>query len=124
MTHGTADDFITPHNSIAYYKRPGLNSSASRASRSVVPCRFYVIPGFGHGFGVYSTRGFASEMKALEAWVDDQGPRRFRSHGDRCVIPEQTCTRPAVPNIPKWPKCITGAPGNGELGSRALPAVN
>src|SRR5215471_16535081 len=44
MTHGTADDFITPYNSIAYYKRQVAQFGQSRLESFM---RFYVIPGLG-----------------------------------------------------------------------------
>ena len=50
MTHGTADDFITPHNSIEYYKRQLAHFGQERLNSFL---RFYVIPGFGHGFGPF-----------------------------------------------------------------------
>jgi hypothetical protein len=46
MTHGTADDFNTPHNSIAYYKRQVANFGQARLDSFM---RFYVVPGLGHG---------------------------------------------------------------------------
>jgi len=63
MTHGTADDFITPHNSDAYYQRqvtqfgqPGVDSFI----------RFYKIPGFGHGFGIFNARMDSNSVRAID----------------------------------------------------------
>ena len=53
MTHGTVDDFITPHNSIAYYKKQVAQFGQSRLDSFM---RFYVIPGFGHGFGPFNAK--------------------------------------------------------------------
>ena len=65
LTHGTADDFITPHNSIAYYKRQLAQFGQSRLDSFL---RFYVIPGLGHGFGTFNAK-FAA-LPALEQWVE------------------------------------------------------
>src|SRR5262245_26777698 len=56
MTHGTADDFITPHNSELYYQRQVKEFGQSGVDSFM---RFYLIPGFGHGYGQFITK-FAS----------------------------------------------------------------
>jgi len=104
MTHGTADDFITPHNSIMYY---GWQAAQFEAKRQRLDSfmRFYLIPGLGHGFGVFNAK--FDSLDALRDWVEkgkapvgltamdgNQGARR---------------TRPLC-EYPKWPK-FTGAPG-------------
>ena len=102
MTHGTADDFITPHNSIAYYKRQVAQFGQSRLDSFL---RFYVIPGFGHGFGVFNAKFEA--LKALEAWVEKgQAPSGLTAID---ANPGANRTRPLC-EFPKWPK-FTGAPG-------------
>jgi feruloyl esterase len=62
---GTIDDSITSHNSIDYYKR-----LVTRFGQSVADSfsRFYVIPGYGHGNGVFNAKFDA--LGALDAWVD------------------------------------------------------
>ncbi|HTV78756.1 MAG TPA: tannase/feruloyl esterase family alpha/beta hydrolase [Steroidobacteraceae bacterium] len=65
MTHGTADDFITPHNSIAYYRRQ-VASFGQQPLESFM--RFYLIPGMGHGFGVFNGR--FDGLPAIEQWVE------------------------------------------------------
>jgi feruloyl esterase len=102
MTHGTADDFITPHNSMAYYKRQVSQFGQSRLDSFL---RFYVIPGFGHGFGVFNAKFEA--LKALEAWVEKgQAPSGLTAID---ANPGANRTRPLC-EYPKWPK-FTGAPG-------------
>ena len=102
MTHGTADDFITPHNSMAYYKRQVAQFGQSRVDSFL---RFYVIPGFGHGFGVFNAKFEA--LKALEAWVEKgQAPSGLTAID---ANPGANRTRPLC-EWPKWPK-FTGAPG-------------
>jgi hypothetical protein len=62
---GAIDDSITPYNTLDYYHRlvakfgqPALDSFA----------RFYYIPGFGHGEGVFNAK--FDSLGALDAWVD------------------------------------------------------
>ncbi len=83
MTHGTADDFITPHNSIAYYKRQVAQFGQSRLDSFM---RFYMIPGFGHGFGAFNAK--FDSLGALQKWVEKgKAParldRRRRQPGTR-----------------------------------------
>lgn len=102
MTHGTADDFITPHNSELYYQRqvkqfgqPGVDSFM----------RFYMIPGFGHGFGLFNTK-FES-LKLLQDWVEKgQAPKNPTAIDGN---PNANRSRPLC-EWPKWPK-FTGKPG-------------
>jgi feruloyl esterase len=114
MTHGTADDFITPHNSMAYYKRQVSQFGQSRLDSFL---RFYVIPGFGHGFGVFNARFEA--LKALEAWVEKgQAPSGLTAID---ANPGANRTRPLC-EYPKWPK-FTGAPGT-ESSAASFTCVN
>jgi feruloyl esterase len=103
MTHGTADDFITPHNSIAYYRRQVANFGQARLDSFM---RFYVVPGLGHGFGVFNAK--FDSLGALRDWVE-QGKAPA---GLTAVDGNQGANR-ARPlcEFPKWPK-FTGAPGS------------
>lgn len=65
LTHGTIDDFITPHNTVAYYERQ-LARHGKAGLRSFM--RFYVIPGFGHGFGLFNAR--FDGLDKLDRWVE------------------------------------------------------
>jgi len=102
MTHGTADDFITPHNSIAYYRRQ-LAQFGQKRLRSFL--RFYVIPGFGHGFGTFNAKFDA--LPALEQWVENGKPPAGLIAMDG--NPHANRTRPLC-EYPQYPK-FTGAPG-------------
>jgi feruloyl esterase len=103
MTHGTADDFITPHNSIAYYNRQ-LKQFGQAGLDSFL--RFYVIPGFGHGFGPFNAK--IDSLTALENWVEKgQAPRGLVATDGN---PGATRSRPLC-EWPRWPK-FTGAPGS------------
>ena len=102
LTHGTADDFITPHNSIAYYKRQVAQFGQRRLDSFL---RFYMIPGFGHGSGVFNAK--LEALNALEAWVEKgQAPSGLTATD---ANPNANRTRPLC-EWPKWPKFI-GAPG-------------
>jgi hypothetical protein len=105
MTHGTADDFITPHNSIAYYKRQVAQFGQSRLDSFM---RFYVIPGLGHGFGVFNAK--FDSLGALRDWVENGKPPAGLAAVDGNQGPAAGRTRPLC-EWPKWPK-FTGAPGS------------
>jgi len=103
MTHGTADDFITPHNSIAYYKRQQAQFGQQRLDSFL---RFYVIPGLGHGFGTFNAKMDA--LPALEQWVEKgKAPAGLVATDGN---PNANRTRP-VCEYPKWPK-FSGAAGS------------
>jgi pimeloyl-ACP methyl ester carboxylesterase len=105
MTHGTADDFITPHNSIAYYKRQVAQFGQSRLDSFL---RFYVIPGFGHGFGPFNAK--FDGLTALEKWVENGQPPSGLFAVDGNQGPNAGRARPMC-EWPKWPK-FTGKPGS------------
>jgi pimeloyl-ACP methyl ester carboxylesterase len=102
MTHGTADDFITPHNSIEYYQRQLAKFGQERLDSFL---RFYYIPGFGHGFGRFNAK--FDSLVALEDWVEKgRAPSGLTAmDGNK----DANRTRPLC-EWPKWPK-FTGAPG-------------
>jgi pimeloyl-ACP methyl ester carboxylesterase len=104
MTHGTADDFITPHNSIAYYKRQAGQFGQQRLDGFM---RFYVIPGLGHGFGIFDAK--FDSLGALRAWVENGKAPAHLTAIDANQGPTARRTRPLC-EYPKWPK-FTGAAG-------------
>ena len=53
LTHGTIDDFITPHNTELYYQRQVKQFGQAGVDSFI---RFYMIPGFGHGFGPFNAK--------------------------------------------------------------------
>ena len=105
MTHGTADDFITPHNSIAYYKRQVAQFGQPRLDRFM---RFYVIPGLGHGFGVFNAK--FDSLDALRNWVENGKAPAGLTAVDANQGPTGGRTRPLC-EFPKWPKFV-GAAGS------------
>jgi feruloyl esterase len=102
LTHGTADDFITPHNTIAYYKR----QQAQFGRRLDSFMKFYVIPGLGHGFGAPFTARFDS-LGALRQWVEQGTAPAGLTAID--ATPNVNRARPLC-EYPKWPKFV-GPPG-------------
>jgi pimeloyl-ACP methyl ester carboxylesterase len=102
LTHGTMDDFITPYNTVAYYERQVQQFSQKTVNEFI---RFYMIPGFSHGFGPFNA-SFDS-LKALQAWVEDgQAPGRLVAIDEN---PGVNRSRPLC-EWPTWPK-FTGALG-------------
>ena len=109
MTHGTADDFITPHNSEAYYARQVKEFGQGGVDSFM---RFYMIPGFGHGFGPFNAR--IDSLTALRNWVEKgEAPKGLTATDGN---PDANRARPLC-EWPKWPK-FTGAAGTeGAAGS-------
>jgi feruloyl esterase len=108
MTHGTADDFITPHNSELYYQRQVKQFGKAGVDSFM---RFYMIPGFGHGFGPFNAK--IDSLKALQNWVEKgQAPSGLTAIDGN---PNANRSRPLC-DWPKFPK-FTGAPGSESSGS-------
>ena len=103
MTHGTVDDFITPHNTELYYQRQVKQFGQAGADSFM---RFYMIPGFGHGFGPFNAK--IDGLTILQNWVEKgQAPT-----GLAAVDGNANANRSrSLCEWPKWPK-FTGAPGS------------
>jgi feruloyl esterase len=65
LLHGTVDDFITPHNSIAYYKQHVAQQGQANMDSFL---RFYLIPGLSHGFGPFNAK--YDGLGVLDNWVE------------------------------------------------------
>jgi len=78
LTHGSIDDSISPHNSIAYWERL---QSANGSDTVRTFARFYLIPGYGHGNGLFkSTHDW---LGTLERWVEQgQAPSKLVAMDD------------------------------------------
>ncbi len=108
LTHGTADDFITPYNTIAYYRRQ-VRQFGKDGVESFM--RFYLIPGFGHGFGPFNAK--FDDLGVLQQWVEDgQAPAGLTAMDGN---PKAHRTRPLC-EWPAWPK-FTGPPGSEDQAS-------
>ena len=105
MTHGTADDFITPHNSIAYYRRQVAQFGQPRLDSFM---RFYVIPGLGHGFGIFNAK--FDSLDAIRSWVENGKAPAGLTAVDANQGPTAGRTRPLC-EFPEWPK-FTGVAGS------------
>ena len=105
LTHGTADTLISPHNSEDYYRRQVAQFGQGTVDGFI---RFYMIPGWDHGFGRFNT-GYDG-LKLLEDWVEKgQAPDTPVAMDNNTADPAAARTRPMC-RWPAWPK-FTGAAG-------------
>jgi feruloyl esterase len=114
LTHGTADDFITPHNTELYYQRQ-VKQMGEPAVRSFV--RFYMIPGFGHGFGPFNAK--FDSLTMLRDWVERGHAPAAPTATDGNANANRS--RPLC-EWPSWPK-FTGAAGS-EGSASSFACVN
>ena len=93
LTVGRIDDMISPYNTINYYNRLVMRFGQAVADTFT---RFYTIPGFGHGNGLFNAKFDA--LGALDAWVDqgrapgtleavDINPGNSQRRRPMCVYP-------------------------------------
>lgn len=102
LTHGTADDFISPHNTVDYYRRQVAAFGQAGVDSFI---RFYSVPGFGHGMGPYRL-GYDG-LAVLDNWVErGQAPETIASVDNN---PNAGRSRPMC-RWPAWP-AFTGAAG-------------
>jgi Tannase and feruloyl esterase len=103
MTHGTVDDFITPHNTELYYQKQVKQFGQAGVDSFM---RFFMIPGFGHGFGPFNAK--IDGLTILQNWVEKgQAPTGLTAVDGNA---NANRSRPLC-DWPKWPK-FTGAPGS------------
>ncbi|TDN87800.1 tannase/feruloyl esterase family alpha/beta hydrolase [Microbacterium sp. BK668] len=95
MTHGTIDDFITPHNTELYYA--SLQDEFGKRLSSFL--RFYEVPGWGHGQGRFVAQ--YDGLSAIVNWVENGvAPSGLvASDGN----PGANRTRPMC-EYPSWPQ--------------------
>jgi pimeloyl-ACP methyl ester carboxylesterase len=102
LTHGTVDDFITPHNTELYYQRQVKQFGQAGVDSFI---RFYMIPGFGHGFGPFNAK--FDSLSALQNWVENgRAPVGLTAVDGNA---DAKRSRPLC-EWPTWPR-FTGAPG-------------
>jgi Tannase and feruloyl esterase len=93
LTVGAIDHTITPYNTLNYYQRLVTRFGQAVADTFV---RFYRIPGFAHGNGLFNAKFDA--LGALDAWVDagrapgtlealDINPDNHQRRRPMCVYP-------------------------------------
>ena len=103
LTHGTADDFITPHNTELYYQRQVKQFGAAGVHGFI---RFYMIPGFGHGFGPFNAK--IDSLTALRDWVEKgRAPQGLTAVDGNA---NANRSRPLC-EWPNWPR-FTGSAGS------------
>ena len=96
MMHGTIDDFITPHNSIAYFNRQLAAQGKANLDSFM---RFYLVPGLSHGFGAFNAK--YDGLDALDRWVEaGQAPGHMTVIDDN---PGANRSRPLCV-YPTWPR--------------------
>jgi Tannase and feruloyl esterase len=116
LTVGSIDHTITPSNTVNYYERLVTRFGQTVADTFV---RFYRIPGFAHGNGLFNAKFDA--LGALDAWVD--GGRAPGTMVAVDINPENHLRRRPMCVYPAWPRyngtgdvnaissfsCVTGA---------------
>ena len=116
MAHGTIDDSISPYNSINYYNRLVAAYGQGGADNF---SRFYLIPGFGHGEGLFNAKW--DSLAALQAWVEvGRAPKdQITSDGNSasngrtrplCVYPQYPKFQSGDVNLAASYACTTPAP--------------
>ena len=108
LVHGMIDDFISPHNTTAYYKR---HLAAQGQANMDAFVRFYLVPGLSHGFGAFNAK--YDGLGALDAWVEGGKAPATLTAVD--ANPNANRTRPMCV-YPGWPK-YKGAGPEGEAAS-------
>lgn len=104
LVHGSVDDFISPHNTEAYYERhKALQGQAAMDSF----VRFYRVPGLSHGFGPFNAK--YDGLAALDSWVEGGQAPGTLTAVDGNTGATAGRTRPMC-LYPTWPK-FTGAAG-------------
>lgn len=96
LTHGTTDDFITPHNSVDYYNRQVARHGQAGLDGFL---RFYMIPGLSHGFGVFNAK--YDGLGEIDRWVESG-----RAPGELIATDGNKDAHRARPMClyPAWPK--------------------
>lgn len=64
LLHGTADEAVSPYNTIDYYNQ--IVSTFGQASLDQF-VRFYIVPGFGHGSGIFDAEW--DPLTVIDSWV-------------------------------------------------------
>lgn len=103
MLHGTTDATIPTNSSVEFYAMLQAQMGQQALDRFV---RFYLIPGFGHGRGVFNA-GFDG-LGALDRWVETDVPPHDLVVTDNNKA-QHSRTRPLCP-YPTWPRYISGDP--------------
>lgn len=96
LVHGTIDDFITPHNTVAYYRRQVAAQGQANLDSFL---RFYIVPGLSHGFGAFNAK--YDGLGVLDAWVETG-----KAPGDLVAVDGNSGANRSRPMClyPGWPR--------------------
>ena len=97
LTVGSIDHTITPYNTVNYYERLVARFGQATADTFL---RFYRIPGFAHGNGLFNAKFDA--LGALDAWVDGGHAPGTLEAVD--INPENNQRRRPMCVYPAWPR--------------------
>ena len=97
LTVGSIDHTITPYNTVNYYERLVARFEQAATDTFV---RFYRIPGFAHGNGLFNAKFDA--LSALDAWVE--GGRAPATLEAVDINPENHQRRRPMCVYPSWPQ--------------------
>ena len=97
LTVGSIDHTITPYNTVNYYERLVARFGQATADTFL---RFYRIPGFAHGNGLFNAKFDA--LGTLDAWVDGGHAPATLEAVD--VNPENNQRRRPMCVYPAWPR--------------------
>lgn len=96
LVHGLIDDYISFHNSIALYEHQRATQGSAKLDSFL---RFYLIPGFGHGYGIFNAK--YKGLDALSDWVEaGHAPGQLTAIDDN---PGAHRERPMC-RYPTWPR--------------------
>lgn len=99
LTHGTIDDSISPYNTINYWQKLVAANGQAELDKFA---RFYLIPGQGHGEGIF--RHGHDWLSTLEAWVE-QG----KAPGSLTAKDQNTASTSSATNGRTRPLCLYGS---------------
>jgi feruloyl esterase len=99
MSHGSIDDSISTYNSINYWNKLVAANGQATVDQFA---RFYLIPGMGHGEGIFNAK--ADWLAALEAWVENG-----TAPGQLTASDGNTTAASAVTNGRTRPLCLYGS---------------
>lgn len=103
MLHGTADGVIPTNASVQFYGMMQAKLGQQEMDKFV---RFYLVPGLGHGRGVFNA-GFDA-LGVLDRWVETgQAPTGLVAQDNNRS--EHQRTRPLCA-YPAWPRYVSGDP--------------
>lgn len=99
LTHGAIDDSISPYNTINYWNKLVAANGQTAVDQFA---RFYLIPGMGHGDGIFNAK--TDWLSALEAWVEQR-----QTPGQLIASDGNTAAATAATNGRTRPLCLYGS---------------